>query len=601
MTSFAPSSRKLSAAELKTRLDLALFVSPAYRAASGLAASLEDLPRPRQEQVLHWAAVAVEASAELGYQLLRHGAAAAAKFDPAAFEDWALAALELCDRQGEAAAVAQLQRLEGPASLAVSQGVGYAEVEAALSRFIQGLSGRPLALAAGACAWTDSETLTLPAELRLQPDREANRLHYRVLAAMLWAQTRYGGFGSARVDLAVGLAPWLQTPQRERALGWLAALESVRLEARLGLELPGLGRDIAALRGPWPEVLQPHLARLSAPGASLADSLALLLDCLAGEGEAPLLPHAPVIEPEAALALRAARIAKDSQLLARAVHLMQGSGSGGEADKTLARLSAQGANGELSLDGETLPADAQAAAMSLLQDLGELPPECLSPAGPGPWQPEHVAASEAGVLSPLAPDCLRYDEWDYRRGAYRRDWCQLYELDCGDGGSDSDYVNEVRQRHSGLIRQLRRRFELLRPDERMLGRQSEGEEIDLDAAVEAIADRRSGVEPSSRLFFRRVRNQRSLAAMFMVDMSGSTKGWVNDAERESLVLLCEALEALGDAYAIYGYSGQTRQRCEIYRIKRFDETYSDEVRSRIAAVAAKANPNSRCSPFQPRP
>lgn len=43
----------------------------------------------------------------------------------------------------------------------------------------------------------------------------------------------------------------------------------------------------------------------------------------------------------------------------------------------------------------------------------------------------------------------------------------------------------------------------------------------------------------------------------MIDMSGSTKGWINDAERESLVLLCEALEKLGDRYAIYGFSGMT--------------------------------------------
>ena len=63
----------------------------------------------------------------------------------------------------------------------------------------------------------------------------------------------------------------------------------------------------------------------------------------------------------------------------------------------------------------------------------------------------------------------------------------------------------------------------------------------------------------------------------MVDMSGSTKGWINDAERESLVLLCEALETLGDRYAIYGFSGTTRKRCEMFRIKRFDEPYNDEV------------------------
>jgi len=73
----------------------------------------------------------------------------------------------------------------------------------------------------------------------------------------------------------------------------------------------------------------------------------------------------------------------------------------------------------------------------------------------------------------------------------------------------------------------------------------------------------------------------------MVDMSGSTKGWVNDAERESLVMLCEAVEALGDRYAIYGFSGWTRTRCDIYPVKRFDEPYDAAVRARIAAIEAK--------------
>ena len=77
-----------------------------------------------------------------------------------------------------------------------------------------------------------------------------------------------------------------------------------------------------------------------------------------------------------------------------------------------------------------------------------------------------------------------------------------------------------------------------------------------------------------------------MVALFMVDMSGSTKGWVNDCERHALVLLCEALEVLGDRYAIYGFSGLTRKRCEVYRIKRFDEPYDRAVRERIAGIQA---------------
>ena len=50
------------------------------------------------------------------------------------------------------------------------------------------------------------------------------------------------------------------------------------------------------------------------------------------------------------------------------------------------------------------------------------------------------------------------------------------------------------------------------------------------------------------------------------------------------MLLCEALQILGDRYAIYSFSGMTRKRCELYRIKQMDEPYSDEVKSRIAGI-----------------
>ena len=99
-----------------------------------------------------------------------------------------------------------------------------------------------------------------------------------------------------------------------------------------------------------------------------------------------------------------------------------------------------------------------------------------------------------------------------------------------------------------------------------------------------MPDRASGIEASERLFVQRQRTERNIAVMFMVDMSGSTKGWINACEREALVLLCEALEALGDRYAIYGFSGWTRKRCDIYRIKTFDEHYGEAVRGRIAGV-----------------
>lgn len=78
-----------------------------------------------------------------------------------------------------------------------------------------------------------------------------------------------------------------------------------------------------------------------------------------------------------------------------------------------------------------------------------------------------------------------------------------------------------------------------------------------------------------------------MAVMLMVDMSGSTKGWINQAEREALVLLSEALTVLGDRFAIYGFSGGTRKRCDVFPVKCFAEQYRDTVKARIGAIAPK--------------
>ena len=101
------------------------------------------------------------------------------------------------------------------------------------------------------------------------------------------------------------------------------------------------------------------------------------------------------------------------------------------------------------------------------------------------------------------------------------------------------------------------------------------------------ADARDGSEMTDRLFTRMHKVERNIAVVFMVDMSDSTKGWINDAERESLLLLAETLETLGDRYAIYGFSGMTRKRCEIYRIKEIDEPYNEEVKACISGMQPK--------------
>jgi len=578
--------RRLFEHELEEQLDALLFASPSHRSIERLAILLATLPRTQQDLVLHWVGVCAHTNAEIGHLIAMLAPQALERIEPAAFEAWVLSGLDSYDKEGLRSALERLRDLDG--FIAIREGrlfARFAEVEPRLGRFVQGLSGRPLALKVGTYAWTDTETIYLPERLAHFGANEDNRQLYKALAVQLWAQTRYGTFS---VDLEAALSRWPDQLGRDVALSWLAALEAVRLEACITRDLPGLGQALASLRGAWPDDLNEALPDLQAPAADIG----VTLKWLAVFMEKNAVPPAPTfigrLDPTVAGRVRAERIARDTDILRKALGALKGMAGKKPAKPSAfaAQLQTDSGEIEIRLDGEAvrLPPDARAAAQSLVQDLGEVPPEALTAAGDGLWSPTGKDLGLPEQNNGRDAD-FRYDEWDYHRNAYRRNWCHVYEADVQPG--DGHFVADVKQRHAPLIQQIKRRFEAVRGEDRILGRQPEGEEIDLDALVEAVNDRKSGAEPSPRLFCRRLRNERSLAAMFMVDMSGSTKGWINDAEREALVMLCEALEKLGDAYAIYGFSGWTRSRCDIYRIKSFTDRYDDAVRGRIDAIEAK--------------
>ena len=583
------SERKLFAHELEARLDELLLLSLRQRSAEGPAALLEALPRAMQERVLHWAGVAAQTSDDLGWLIASLAAEQAAGLGPR-LDDWVRAGLDAYDRSGLAAtrrALNEFAEAHRTSSRHSREGIAFTAIEGRLSRFLHALDGRPLKLVSGPRAWTDSETLWLPERLEVAADAPGNRRLYKAIAALLWAQTRFGSFN---IDPEPELERW---PDREAALAWMAVFEAMRLEACIARELPGLALEIDGLRGPWPPELAAAADKLAQAQATAADSLACMAEIrTVGAGDTPTFPHIGAIDPIAARRVRAARIARELAVVRRALNVIAATETkAGAADNPdypplAAEAGMQAVDPQADLQGDlsALPPAAREAAKSLIQDLGEIPPEALHPAGPGAWQPV-AGVEESGVVSVTTRPDAFYDEWDYRRGSWRHGWCHLYEMKAPVG--DHEWVDEVRTRHAHLIRSIQRRFEAMRGEDKPQRRQFDGEEIDLDAQVEARADRKSGAEPSPRLFIHRRRIERSLAVMFMVDMSGSTKGWVNDAERESLVLLCEAIEALGDRYAIYGFSGWTRTHCDIYPVKRFADRYDAATRGRIAGIEAR--------------
>ncbi len=263
-----------------------------------------------------------------------------------------------------------------------------------------------------------------------------------------------------------------------------------------------------------------------------------------------------------------------------------------------------------------------------ITDLGGMPQQKVKKLTPeerrklaGLLKKAAVVRSEAAGPEPV----FFYDEWDYLIGDYRTAWCRLREIPVKSGSSQ--VIHRIRKEQSALISAVIRHFQRIRPEMlRRVKRLRSGEEIELDATIEAVVDRRAGLTPSERIYQQRERKMRDVATAFLLDLSASTDEWVLktpsrlkesgeftprpplsnlfardpssdserfaqpegskrviDIERETLVIMSEALESLGDEYAIYGFSGYGRDNVEFFPIKEFSEPYSEQVRCRIGA------------------
>ncbi|NOQ45774.1 MAG: VWA domain-containing protein [Desulfobulbaceae bacterium] len=224
-------------------------------------------------------------------------------------------------------------------------------------------------------------------------------------------------------------------------------------------------------------------------------------------------------------------------------------------------------------------------AEEIIDDFGYLPEQYISSAAgkAGKGRADSSTADPREGLEVSAP--ITYDEWDFRRNGFRKNWCIVTEKEVP--ATRSTFIRATLDTYYGQIVRLRHQFEMMRTSERFVRRQRDGDDIDLDALVESLADVRAGLPPSDRLFIRLKRDHRDIAAIFLVDMSNSTEGWVGTAIKESLVLICEAMEVLGDRYGIYGFSGMRRLRCETFYIKHLDEPYTEEVRQRIGSISPR--------------
>ena len=196
-----------------------------------------------------------------------------------------------------------------------------------------------------------------------------------------------------------------------------------------------------------------------------------------------------------------------------------------------------------------------------------------------------------------------YDEWDRELADYRTRWCRIIER-AGARGSRG-FVELVRSRYAGVISSIRYQFQLMRPENlRRIRGEIDGEDYDLQAVIDYALDKRSTGLIDDRLYTRKLRRERDVAVSFLLDMSSSTARTISrypdhpytqpgqriiDIEKEGLVLMSEALEAVGDAYSMQGFTSEGRRNVKFYVIKDFSENYSSEVERRIGGISYQNN------------
>lgn len=183
---------------------------------------------------------------------------------------------------------------------------------------------------------------------------------------------------------------------------------------------------------------------------------------------------------------------------------------------------------------------------------------------------------------------FQYPEWDWTQGAYLAHGATVRALPPVLG--PQSWVDATLARHRGHLAGIRRQFEALRPERVRLRRQTDGDELDLDACVEGRIDLRAGGVLRDGWYETRRPGRRSLALSLLVDASGSTDGWIGhqrrviDVEREALLLVSIALHGLGEPFAIMAFSGEGPHGVTVRMLKDYHEAYDNEIALRIAAL-----------------
>jgi nitric oxide reductase activation protein len=173
----------------------------------------------------------------------------------------------------------------------------------------------------------------------------------------------------------------------------------------------------------------------------------------------------------------------------------------------------------------------------------------------------------------------KYREWDVHRQIYRPNWCTVREVEPRNKNGTPLAVADRRS--------FRRNLARLGVGLARCRRQAQGDDIDIDAAVEARVAVTAGSVPDEAFYLDSIRRRRDLAVLILLDISGSvaergaSNQTVHEHQRGAAATLALALHDLGDRVALYAFCSQGRSAVDLVPVKRFDDKLDSRVMRRL--------------------
>ena len=192
-----------------------------------------------------------------------------------------------------------------------------------------------------------------------------------------------------------------------------------------------------------------------------------------------------------------------------------------------------------------------------------------------------------------ASETYIYPEWDYRSQIETPSWVTLREISPKPG--ELKIIDDIIARNSHLISRMKNLLHAIRDrGVRRIRKLEEGDEIDINAAIRAQIDIRLDVQPDTRVMMRSARKTRDISVLVLLDLSSSANQRIHGQDHTVLqltqqvcVLFADALETVGDPFAIHGFCSKSRHDVEYFRFKDFDQPYDDVPKAKIAGMTGQ--------------